>query len=128
MTIILLISMTSKVLFGIYRFTIPNLSTFFYDSELADDWASPLYFIIAFSTSEFLPVTALLLTFWYGLTRRNKVIKSRKFSKRHSNSIKDTDHFLETNNSDDEDFTYNPFGIGINASIHFLDQRRETGN
>lgn len=108
MTIILIISMTCKVLFGIYRFTIPNLGSFFADSELADDWASPLYFIIGFTISEFLPVTALLLTFWYGLTRRNKVIKSRKYSNPQSDSYEDTDNFWERGLGgcdDEEDFT-----------------------
>lgn len=72
--------MSCKVLFGIYRLSIPNISKFFSESELNDDWNSPLYWIIGFSLSEFLPVTALLLSFWYGLTRRNKVIKSRRYS------------------------------------------------
>ena len=80
MTLILLFSMGSKVGFGIYRLTLTDIHSFFDQSEKNNDWNSPLYWIIGFTSSEFLPVTALLLSFWYGLTRRNKVIKSRKFS------------------------------------------------
>ncbi len=80
MTMILLVAMGSKVGFGVWRLTFDDLHAFFLKSEMNDDWGSPLYWIIGFSLSEFLPVTALLLSFWYGLTRRNKVIKSRKFS------------------------------------------------
>eukprot|EP00347_Sterkiella_histriomuscorum_P011070 403373867 len=126
MTLILIISMSCKVLFGIYRLTIPDLGKFFRDSELNDDWNSPLYYIIGFCVSEFLPVTSLLLSFWYGLTRRNKVIKSRKYSNPQSSS--GTDTFWDNEASDDEDyFSENPFGIGKDAHINTkIDWRRKT--
>ena len=117
MTLILIISMSCKIIFGVYRLSIPNIGRFFSDSELNDDWKSPLYWIIGFGISEFLPVTSLLLSFWYGLTRRNKVIKSRKYSNPQSSSS-ERDTFWEHETSDDEDFyADNPFGIGRNARM-----------
>ena len=80
MNVILLIAMVAKVIFGIYRFSVTSVKNFFEDSEEKDNWNSPLYFILGFVISEYLPVSSLLYTFWYGLTRRNKVIKSRKYS------------------------------------------------
>ena len=121
MTLILVVSMGCKVLFGIYRFTFTDLGKFFQDSEMSDDWKSPLYYIIGFSISEFLPVTALILSFWYGLFRRNKVIKSRKYSNPQSSSS-GRDTFWDTATEDDEeDYTDNPYAIGKNARIKAIE-------
>lgn len=128
MTIILLFAMSSKVAFGIYRLCIEDLNKFFTESELHDDWRSPLYWIIGFSLSEFLPVTALLLSFWYGLTRRNKVIRSRKYSNPQSSTSDKSSSFWDERSSMDDDFyTENPFGIGKQTKITVLNtQPRST--
>ena len=109
MTMILLIAMGSKVGFGLYRFTIDDVTKFFNESEHNDDWNSPLYWLIGFSLSEFLPVIAILLSFWYGLTRRNKVIKSRKFSNPQSSNSERGSFWDEENDTDEDYYSQNPF-------------------
>ncbi|CDW80223.1 UNKNOWN [Stylonychia lemnae] len=124
MTLILLIAMSAKVVFGIYRFTIPNITYFFIDSERKDDWDSPTYFILGFTISEYLPVTSLLSTFWYGLTRRNKVIKSRKYSNPQSSEYTSSFFGDEEEDEDDDIYSQNPFGIGKTAKIQPISMSR----
>lgn len=79
-----------------------------------DDWKSPLFRSVDFCVTEFMPVTALLLSFWYGLFRRNKVIRSRKYSTGGNvESLDKSPQFFDYEDADDdEQYSNNPFGIG----------------
>lgn len=94
--------MLFKALFGVYRMFIPNVAKFFSDSEKNDDWGSPLYWLIGFPFSEFLGVAALLVSFWYGLSRKKRVIESRDFKQ--DKNRPSSESLLETLHPDDEDF------------------------
>lgn len=81
MIIILIIAMCCKMLIGSFRFYMGgDINSFFLESERLDDMYSPGFWLINFIIAEFIPVSALLLSFWYGLSRRNKIIRSRKYS------------------------------------------------
>ena len=81
MIIILIIALICKISLGALGFFISNWTEdFLKDSELKDNWLSPGYWLTNFIIGEFIPVSALILSFWYGLSHRSKVIKSRKYS------------------------------------------------
>ncbi len=81
MIIILIIALICKIFLGSMRLFIGNWTEdFLKDSEIKDDWVSPGFWIFNFVVGEFIPVSALIMSFWYGLSRRSKVIRSRKYS------------------------------------------------
>lgn len=81
--------MLFKLSDGVFRIYMgSDIEDFFKESEFHNDWKSPTYWACNFVIAQFIPVSALLLSFWYGLKRRNKVIRSRKYSQIPDQSIK----------------------------------------
>jgi len=81
MIVILIAALICKIGLGVFRLYMGDTyESFFQKSEQNNDWVSPGFWLINFIVGEFLPISALLMSFWYGLTRRNKVIRSRKYS------------------------------------------------
>lgn len=90
MVFVLIGAMLGKLAFGTFRIILGNdIGAFLDNSEQRDDWISPTFWSVNFCITEFAPVSAILLSFWYGLFRRNKVIRSRKYST--SNNIEQLD-------------------------------------
>eukprot|EP00347_Sterkiella_histriomuscorum_P004456 403360394 len=112
MVFVLIAAMMGKLAFGSYRIYLgSDIGNFLDQSEQRDDWISPTFWTVNFCVTEFAPVCAILLSFWYGLFRRNKVIRSRKYSS--NNEIEQLDRSPSMfDNDDDEYFSYNPFGMG----------------
>ncbi|CDW89114.1 UNKNOWN [Stylonychia lemnae] len=118
MIIILIVAMISKLAFGAYRVYLDDfIDEFFNESEQKDNWISPTFWSVNFTVAEFVPVSALLLSFWYGLLRRNKVISNRKYSSNSNHQI-NLDHSPQLLDFDeDESFSENPFAIGVVQKI-----------
>ena len=109
MIIILILALVCKIGLGAFRLYMGNsYEAFFEKSEMNNDWVSPGFWLINFTVGEFLPISALLMSFWYGLVRRNKVIRSRKYSANHkknniASSAIDKSVSMITDFEDDDD-------------------------
>lgn len=114
MVIVLILSILGKLVFGSYRLILgSDIGEWLDQSEQRDDWVSPTFWSINFCVTEFAPVSAILLSFWYGLFRRNKVIRSRKFSNnKNIETLDKSPQFMFDHDEDDEFFSYHPFGMG----------------
>lgn len=127
MVIVLMISMLGKLGFGAYRVVLGSqINEFLEESEIRDDWISPTFWSLNFTITELAPVSALILSFWYGLMRRNKVIRSRKYSTAASNaqSLDKSPNLLITEANDDDEFHgYNPFGIATMSNAPGREER-----
>lgn len=122
MIVILWVAIASKIGFGVLRVVFTDgLDPILEQSEINNDWISPMFWMSNTLVSEFLPVIALLLSFWYGLNHRNKVIRSRKYSNASYNKIDNSD--MSPNmfdlNEDDEFYRENAFAAGSITKISF---------
>ena len=121
MIFILILALICKMFLGAFRLYMGNWTDdFLKESEAKDDWRAPGFWLINFIIGEFIPVSALLMSFWYGLSRRSKVIRSRKYStfekNRDANQGADKSPML-FDIDEDEDYSNNPFGIATRINF-----------